>query len=143
MIIDLNKYQKINPRNGRFLKGITPHNKGKNWSEWMDPNKQERVLKNLHRNGNPNIGGNNAIKIIGIKNGKFCPFESSKDAERKYFLAGKVYLEMFEKFVRGGVKNLRAEIFIMYKFSMGQERRMMEDKNVVDLEKYLIYENIW
>ena len=29
------------------------------------------------------LGGNNARKIIGIKNGKFCVFESSKDAERK------------------------------------------------------------
>lgn len=83
MIIDLNNYSKINPRNGQFLKGIVPHNKGKKWSEWMDENKQKKVLKNLQRKGNPNIGGNNARKIIGIKNGKFCVFESSKDAERK------------------------------------------------------------
>ena len=26
---------------GRFLKGNTPHNKGKKWSEWMDGRKKE------------------------------------------------------------------------------------------------------
>ena len=83
MTINLTERKNFNPFNGQFVKGITPHNKGKKWNEWMDQNKQEQVLKNLHRNGNPNIGGNNARKIIGIKNGKFCAFESSKDAERK------------------------------------------------------------
>jgi len=62
--------------------------------------------------------------------------------ERKYFLAGKVYLDVFEKYVRGVIKDLRAEIFIMYKFSMGQERRLLEDKNIVDLEKCLTYNKL-
>lgn len=82
--INITDRQNYNPQNGYFIKGRTPHNKGKKWSEWMEPEKQEKVIRNLHRNGNPSaIAGKNAIKIIGIKNGKFCPFESAKDAERK------------------------------------------------------------
>lgn len=85
----------------------------------------------------------NFVPDFDYFNNVFLTAYKDMKGERKYFLSGKVYLEMFEKFVRGGVKNLRAEIFVMYKFSMGQERRMMEDKNIVDLEKYLIYENVW
>jgi hypothetical protein len=73
-------------------------------------------------------------------NNIFLEAYKTMKGKRKYYLAGKIYLDMFEKYVRGGVKNLRAEIFIMYKFSVGQERRMMEDKNITDLEKYLIFE---
>jgi hypothetical protein len=83
MTIDLNNYSKINPKNGRFLKGFTPHNKGKKWSEWMDGRKQKKVFKCLSRNGNPNLAGANAKTIVGVKNGKFCVFESSEDPGRK------------------------------------------------------------
>lgn len=72
-----------NATNGQWLKNIEPHNKGKKWDDWMPKKMQKKVIKNLHRNGNPNFGGTNKIKIVGIKNGRFCPFESSKDAERK------------------------------------------------------------
>jgi hypothetical protein len=70
----------------KFKKGNIPHNKGKKWSEWLDGRKKKKILKNLELgriNGNPNLAGANAIKIIGIKGGKFCPFDSSEDAQRK------------------------------------------------------------
>jgi len=74
---------KVNPVNGRFLKGHKPFNKGLKQKDWMDGRKIKKVLSKLQRNGNPDIGGSNAIRIIGVKNGKFYPFSSSEDAYRK------------------------------------------------------------
>ena len=76
-----------NAVNGRFLKGHTPHNKGKKWSEWMDGRKAKRVkriaLKNLR--GRMDLGGKNAIPIYALdKDGNTLAwFASSKDAQRK------------------------------------------------------------
>ena len=84
MKIDLTDYPKYrNPHTGRFLKNSIPHNKGKSWSEWMDGRKKRKILKNLQHKGSPNLAGANAKTIVGVKNGKFCVFESSEDAGRK------------------------------------------------------------
>lgn len=69
-----------NKKNGRFLKGHVPHNKNKNWSEWMDGRKRKKVLKCLKRTGNPNLAGANAKKIVGVKDGKFIVFPHSEEA---------------------------------------------------------------
>ena len=74
----------------------------------------------------------NFVPDFDYFNNVFLTAYKDMKGERKYFLAGKVYLEMFEKFVRGGVRNLRAEIFIMYKFSIGQERLLIKDKNTIN-----------
>ena len=75
------KYQR---NKGRFVKGHTPHNKGKKWSEWMSEEGQAKALSGLYHGGRHGIGGQNAIAIVGInKDGKECFFDSSKDAERK------------------------------------------------------------
>ncbi len=75
---------KRNPINGRFLKGIPPHNKGKKWCEWMDGRKKTKILKCLQRIGNQNLAGANAKRIVGIKDGKLLSvFASSNDAYRK------------------------------------------------------------
>ena len=88
MKIDLTDYPKYrNPHTGRFLKNSIPHNKGKSWSEWMDGRKKRKILKNLQHKGNPNLAGANAKTIVGVKNGKFCVFESSEDAGRKLEVA--------------------------------------------------------
>ena len=34
-----------NPVNGQFLKGHTPHNKGKQWKEWAGRRAQKRMMK--------------------------------------------------------------------------------------------------
>ena len=72
-----------NPQNGQYLKGREPHNKGKKWSEYLPKKTQKSILKNLKPNPNYNLAGANARKIVGIKDGKWRVFESSKDAERK------------------------------------------------------------
>lgn len=73
-----------NPVNGQFLKGCIPHNKGKKWDDYLDNRKKEKMLKGLHRYGNPNLAGCNAKKIVAIKEGRlFGVFQSSNDAERK------------------------------------------------------------
>jgi hypothetical protein len=83
MELKLNNFSTQNNLKGRFLKGRIPHNKGKKWNEWMDGRKQRKVLRCLNHKGNPNLAGANARKIIGIKDNKFCFFESSEDAGRK------------------------------------------------------------
>ena len=76
-----------NALNGQFLKGSTPHNKGKKWNEWMDMRKAKRVkrigMRNLH--GRSDIGGWNAQPVFAIdKDGNTVGwFASSHDAERK------------------------------------------------------------
>ena len=75
-----------NPTNGRFLKGITPHNKGKKWEEWMDMRKAKRVKRIALSNLKPNmnIGGWNAKKVVAIKDSKLVGvYKSSVDAEKK------------------------------------------------------------
>ena len=71
---------------GQFLKGHTPHNKGKHPREYMSEEGYQKMIKALDnkRTGNPNFGGCNKRSVIMIKNGKICGvFESSEDASRK------------------------------------------------------------
>lgn len=78
---------KRNAKNGRFLKGFTPHNKGKKWSEWMDMRKAKRVLRIAKGNLRPryDIGGWNATPVFAIdKDGNTVGwFASAEDAQRK------------------------------------------------------------
>ena len=72
--------------NGRFLKGHTPFNKGRKWSDYLDSRKKRKMLKNLSlgRKGNPSIAGNNARPIVAIKDRRLIAvFPSSNAAERK------------------------------------------------------------
>ena len=78
-----------NLKTGRFIKGMTPHNKGKKWSEWMDGRKQKRVkkqaLKNLEtarRLGHCGMtGGRNKRPIIAVfDNGEWLMFPEQKSA---------------------------------------------------------------
>ena len=74
-----------NPMNGQYLKGHVPHNKGKKWTDYLDMRKAKRVKKNLEigrARGNPSMAGWNAIKVVGIKDGKFTIFDSSEHAGR-------------------------------------------------------------
>ena len=76
---------KINPINGRFMKGHIPFNKGKKMTDWMDINKIERVKKYLEigrKAGNHDLPGANKIEIVGIKDGKLTAFKSSSDATK-------------------------------------------------------------
>ena len=76
---------KIQRKNGRFVKGMIPHNKGKKWDEWMDGRKQKKVLKNLEvrrKYGNPDLPGWNRKPIIAIKDGKEYWFESATMAAK-------------------------------------------------------------
>lgn len=60
MEININPIANRNAVNGRFLKGIIPHNKGKKWSDYIDGRKKRKMLKGLElgRNqGNPKIAG--------------------------------------------------------------------------------------
>lgn len=75
-----------NPINGQFLKGLTPHNKGKKWEDYMDMRKAKRIKRIAVANlkHNMNIGGWNAKQIVAIKDNKlFAVYASSNDAERK------------------------------------------------------------
>lgn len=82
-----------NAINGRFLKGNTPHNKGKKWDEWMDMRKAKRVkrigLRNLH--GRSDIAGWNAEPVFALDDdgNTVAWFASSNDAERKTGICGR------------------------------------------------------
>ncbi|MFK2616104.1 hypothetical protein ACIXQ7_06330, partial [Bacteroides fragilis] len=72
-----------NPINGRFLKGIAPHNKGKTM-KYHSLKTKRRSLKNLakgrgswHKTG----AGLNRKSVVAIKDGKLCGvFPSIQDA---------------------------------------------------------------
>jgi len=70
-----------NPVNGRFLKGHTPANKGRKWSEYLPKHKQKNCSKGwknleLHRNngGGPNSGRPKKAVIAVTDEGKFLFF---------------------------------------------------------------------
>lgn len=80
------KRPEYNLKNGRFLKGHTPFNKGKRWSEYMNMRKQKKCLKNLElgRRGNPDIAGRNARSVVAIKDNQIIGiYKSAADAGRK------------------------------------------------------------
>lgn len=75
-----------NPVNGRFLKGHTPHNKGKRWSDYMDMRKAKKIkrigMKNLVRNYQ--IAGWNAKPVVAVENGEIAGiYPSASEAGRK------------------------------------------------------------
>lgn len=72
---------KAQRNNGRFVKGMTPHNKGKKMSEWMPDGRHRRKIRNrLVHAGNMNLPGWNKKPIIAIKDGKEYWFESASAA---------------------------------------------------------------
>ena len=79
LIFEQKKFTR-NAKNGRFLKGHEPFNKGKKMTEYLSEEKINKLKSNLKRTGRSNIGGGNKVKIIAIKNGEFSVFESSTKA---------------------------------------------------------------
>lgn len=77
-----------NASNGRFLKGITPHNKGKGWDEWMDGRKQRKVrriarenLKKFRPSKRPDTSERCSKAIIAIKDdGTWTWFKNAPEA---------------------------------------------------------------
>lgn len=75
-----------NPLNGRFLKGVKPHNYGKEM-KYKSEKSKVKSLSNLekgrgawHKTG----AGCNKKKVVAIQGGKLCGvFESIMDAEKK------------------------------------------------------------
>lgn len=76
-----------NPINGQFLKGHTPHNKGKKWKDYMDMRKARRIIRIAKKNLTPNlnIGGWNKKAVVAIdeENNILGWFSSALDAQRK------------------------------------------------------------
>lgn len=77
----------INKKNGQFLKGHEPFNKGKKWIDYLPEDKIERMRKqilSLRGGGRKDIGGWNKKAVVAIKNGEFYGyFESCIDAGQK------------------------------------------------------------
>lgn len=78
--------------NGRFLKGHTPHNKGKRWADYMDMRKAKRIkrigVKNLVRNYR--ISGWNAKPVVAIKDDELVGiYPSASEAGRKAGICGR------------------------------------------------------
>lgn len=73
----------INPRNGRFMKGHEPHNKGKKWEEYLPKKSQRRMKKgwkNLDKyrncNGRPDTAGRSRKMVVAVRNnGKYHIFD--------------------------------------------------------------------
>lgn len=68
-------------KKGQFVKGLVPHNKGKNAKEYVSPESLVRMLSTLKK-GN---GGNNKKPVIAMDDtGEVVGwFESTVDAARK------------------------------------------------------------
>lgn len=95
---------RINRTNGRFLKGHEPFNKGLKWPDYMDMRKAKKVKKCLEIGrhlGNSHLAGANRIPVVGIKEGKLFPFESSVTAAKILKAKG----------VRVNARNIRAVCF--------------------------------
>ena len=77
-----------NPLNGRFLKGHTPANKGKKWSEYMSKRGQRKAKKgwknlDLYRpKGSPSAGRKKKAVIAVNDTGKWLYFPSIAEAGR-------------------------------------------------------------
>ena len=78
---------KYNPKNGQFLPGHTPANKGKKWSEWMSKRGQRRSKKgwkNLrkYQPRSPYAGRNKKPIIAVLDDGSWYYFPYSEPAAR-------------------------------------------------------------
>ena len=80
-----------NLKTGRFIKGMTPHNKGKKWADFMDGRKQKKVLKQALKNLETarrlghcgKAGGRNKKPIIAVlDNGEWLIFPEGKSAAK-------------------------------------------------------------
>ena len=75
-----------NPLNGRFLKGHTPANKGKKWSEYLSKRKQKRCAKgweNLKKHRVKGGPGRPKKPVIAVnETGKWLYLSSCKEAGR-------------------------------------------------------------
>lgn len=75
-----------NPINGRFLKGHTPANKGKKWSEYMSRRAQQRARrgwKNLELHRHRGGSGRPEKPVIAVNDtGKWLYFPSVAEAGR-------------------------------------------------------------
>lgn len=78
---------KRNPKNGRFLTGHTPANKGKKWDEYLSKRKQKRCAKgwaNLDKyrpTSRPDTAGRCPKKTVVVTDdGKFRIFSNLKEA---------------------------------------------------------------
>lgn len=80
-----------NPKNGRFLKGLIPKNKGKKWDEYMSKDAQMRASKgwvNLEKYRfaprDRTNAGRRKKKVVAVDDdGRWCVFDSIADAKRK------------------------------------------------------------
>ena len=76
-------WTRIDPRNGRFMKGHEPHNKGKKWDEYLPKKSQRRMKKgwkNLDKyrncNGRPDTAGRSRKEVVAVRNnGKYRIFD--------------------------------------------------------------------
>lgn len=84
LVIDRARPQR-NLVTGRFLKGHTPSNKGRKWSEWMSKKSQLHAMKGWKNlKGRRDIGGWNAKKVVMIReDGRWFVFSSASEAGRK------------------------------------------------------------
>ena len=82
--LHINISPQINRTNGCFLPGHVPFNKGLKWSDYMDMRKAKRIKKYLElgrvKGNRDKLREFNCIPIVGIKDGKLYPFNSSVDA---------------------------------------------------------------
>lgn len=83
------KRKPYNTKNGQFLKGSVPWNKGKKWSDYASKRAQKRMAKgwkNLetHRpKTRPDNAGRCALKVAAIDDeGNWCVFPSIAEAAR-------------------------------------------------------------
>ena len=68
-------WTRVNPRNGQFMKGHEPKNKGRKWEEWMPKKSQRRAAKgwkNLDKyrniNGRPDTAGRSRKEVVAVRN---------------------------------------------------------------------------
>lgn len=81
------KWDGRNKANGRFLKGHTPHNKGKKWGEWMTKKGQKRSAKGWrnfeeHRpKTRPDTAGRCRKVVVAVMDdGRWCVFSYTVEA---------------------------------------------------------------
>ena len=78
---EIQELTKTNPVTGTFIKGHSPHNKGKKAKNYMSEQSYNKMLKGLRRTGNKDIWKERLKPIIAIKD-KETLFESSEHAAR-------------------------------------------------------------
>ena len=76
-------WTRVNPRNGQFMKGHEPHNKGKKWEEYVPKKSQRRMRKgwkNLDKyrncNGRADNCGRCRKEVVAVRNnGRYHIFD--------------------------------------------------------------------